>query len=39
MTLINGEDPLHKLKNNPPNLLPDYFFLDLNMPRMNSIHY
>jgi len=35
-TAINGEDALHKLKNEL-SYLPDFIFLDLNMPRMNGI--
>ena len=34
---INGEDALHILKNGLLDL-PDYIFLDLNMPRMNGIN-
>ena len=34
ITAINGEDALNKLKSTP--LLPDYIFLDLNMPRVNG---
>ena len=37
ITAINGEDALHKLKNDLP-YLPDYIFLDLNMPRMNGVN-
>ena len=37
ITAINGEDALHKLKNALPHI-PDYIFLDLNMPRMNGIN-
>jgi CheY-like chemotaxis protein len=37
VTAINGEDALHKLKNGLP-YIPDYIFLDLNMPRMNGIN-
>lgn len=35
ITAINGEDALHKLRDNPEHL-PDYIFLDLNMPLMNG---
>ena len=31
---VNGEDALEKLKATPQ--LPDYIFLDLNMPRVNG---
>lgn len=34
ITAENGEDALQKLTTN--SFLPDYIFLDLNMPRMNG---
>jgi len=34
-TAFDGEEALAILKNNLPHL-PDYIFLDLNMPRMNG---
>jgi CheY-like chemotaxis protein len=34
-TAINGEDALEKLRSGLQQL-PDYIFLDLNMPRMNG---
>jgi len=32
---FNGLEALRKLKEDP-SILPDYFFVDLNMPRMNG---
>jgi len=32
---LNGMEALRKLREDP-SLLPDYFFVDLNMPRMNG---
>lgn len=32
----NGEIALHKLQNNSVEELPDFIFLDLNMPRMDG---
>jgi len=34
---INGEDALHKLKNDLRHM-PEYIFVDLNMPRMNGVN-
>jgi DNA-binding response OmpR family regulator len=34
---INGEDALHKLKNDLRHM-PEYIFLDLNIPRMNGVN-
>ena len=34
VSTFNGEDAIEKLKN--MNRLPDFIFLDLNMPRMNG---
>ena len=35
ITAFNGQDALQKLANEMPSL-PDFIFLDLNMPRMNG---
>jgi len=34
-TAYNGDDALRKLRNGMPNL-PDFIFLDLNMPKMDG---
>ena len=34
-TALNGEDAMHKLKKEL-KAIPDYIFLDLNMPRLNG---
>ncbi|MEO7311675.1 MAG: response regulator [Chitinophagaceae bacterium] len=36
LVALNGEDALQKLKDRRENL-PNYIFLDLNMPRMNGL--
>jgi CheY-like chemotaxis protein len=35
VTAVDGVDALHKLGNDE-NFIPDFIFLDLNMPRMNG---
>ena len=35
-TASNGEDAL-RILNNPENAVPDFIFLDVNMPRMNGL--